>query len=112
MPAAHKISFKKITVADIGKIVKGGLKLELSRESRNKIINCREYLEKRLTDSAAPVYGVNTGFGALYNVTISGDELENLQLNLVMSHACGTGDEISDELVALMLLLKAQSLSY
>ncbi|HXC05816.1 MAG TPA: histidine ammonia-lyase, partial [Bacteroidia bacterium] len=59
-----------------------------------------------------PVYGINTGFGALYNVSIPEKDLEQLQQNLVMSHACGTGEEVPAEIVKLMLLLKIQSLSY
>jgi len=60
----------------------------------------------------APIYGVNTGFGSLCNIKIDDDKLTSLQENLVMSHACGTGDRIKDEIVQLMLLLKIQSLSY
>ena len=48
----------------------------------------------------------------MYNVKIKGENLQKLQENLVMSHACGTGDEVPDEIVKLMLLLKIQSLSY
>ncbi|MEK7255787.1 MAG: histidine ammonia-lyase, partial [Bacteroidota bacterium] len=53
----------------------------------------------------------NTGFGALCNVRIENHELEQLQLNLVMSHACGMGEEAPQEIVRLMLLLKIQGLS-
>jgi len=59
-----------------------------------------------------PIYGINTGFGALYNKTIGKEDLGKLQENLVKSHACGVGDEVPQEIVKLMLLLKAQSLSY
>ncbi len=63
-------------------------------------------------ENKSPIYGVNTGFGALYNVKISSDNLTILQENLVMSHACGTGNEVPEEIVKLMLFLKIQSLSY
>jgi histidine ammonia-lyase len=59
-----------------------------------------------------PIYGINTGFGSLCNVIISDENLSQLQENLVKSHACGTGDEVPQEIVKIMLLLKIQSLSY
>ena len=62
--------------------------------------------------ASEPIYGITTGFGSLCNVTINPDQLSRLQTNLVMSHACGTGDEVPHEIVKLMLALKVKSLSY
>lgn len=59
-----------------------------------------------------PIYGITTGFGSLCNISIDKDQLSQLQKNLVMSHACGTGERVPAEIVKLMLLLKIQSLSY
>ena len=59
-----------------------------------------------------PIYGVTTGFGSLCNISISKEQLSQLQKNLVMSHACGLGEEVPHEVVKLMLLNKIQSLSY
>jgi histidine ammonia-lyase len=59
-----------------------------------------------------PIYGINTGFASLCNVKISNENLSQLQENLVKSHACGTGEEVPNSIVKLMLLLKIQSLSY
>ena len=59
-----------------------------------------------------PIYGINTGFGSLYKHSISNEDLGTLQKNLVMSHACGTGDEVPLDIVKLMIFLKIQSLSY
>ena len=89
-----------------------GLQLKLSAQSKSKIEKCRKYLDQKLKNIGAPVYGINTGFGALYNKSISESDLGALQRNLVMSHACGTGDEVPTEIVKLMLLLKIQGLSY
>ncbi|OON70277.1 histidine ammonia-lyase [Hymenobacter sp. CRA2] len=86
--------------------------LALSDEARQRIEHCHRYLHERLEQSDAPVYGINTGFGALCNTSISPEDRGQLQRNLMMSHACGTGAEVPAELVRLMLLLKAQSLSY
>jgi len=59
-----------------------------------------------------PIYGVTTGFGSLCKVSISNEQLSQLQKNLVMSHACSIGDEVPQEIIKLMLLLKIQSLAY
>lgn len=59
-----------------------------------------------------PVYGITTGFGSLCDISVGYDELAQLQKNLVMSHACGTGERVPSDVVKLILLLKIQSLSY
>ncbi|MCB0475857.1 MAG: histidine ammonia-lyase, partial [Flavobacteriaceae bacterium] len=87
-------------------------KIQLSENAVDKIVKCRLYLDNALKDNEKPVYGINTGFGALHNVKISKNNLTILQENLVMSHACGTGERVPDEIVKLMLFLKIQSLSY
>lgn len=96
----------------IQEIFSEGLKLKLSSQSVTNIAKCRKYLDQKIKNLGSPVYGINTGFGALYNRSISSDDLGALQRNLVMSHACGTGEEVPQEIVKLMLLLKIQGLSY
>ena len=108
----HKISAAHLSVADIEKILAGPARLELSGEAVKRIAHCREYLDNKIAHADRPVYGVTTGFGSLCNVSISADDLQQLQENLVKSHACGLGEEVSATVVRLMLLLKAQSLSY
>jgi len=85
-------------------------KLVLSDEAKQRVQACRDYLDKKIAAGAGPVYGINTGFGALYNISISDADLEQLQQNLVMSHACGTGEEVPADIVRLMLLLKIKAL--
>lgn len=84
----------------------------MSDESKERIKKCRDYLDRKLSETQTPIYGINTGFGSLYAKNIPKDQLEKLQENLVRSHACGTGAEVPREIVMLMLFLKAQSLSY
>jgi histidine ammonia-lyase len=108
----HHISSSRLTIGDIRNILVKGTQLALSEESRNAIQKCREYLEKRLTNSDELLYGINTGFGALCDVRIEKDSLQQLQENLVRSHACGVGDPVPREIAKLMLFLKIQSLSY
>ncbi len=101
-----------LTLADISSIIKEKKHIALSAEARQRIADCRAYLDKKMEAKDAVFYGINTGFGSLCNTQISSDELELLQYNLLRSHACGTGDYVPQEIVKLMLLLKVQSLSY
>jgi len=112
MQETHFIDNKRLNLFDINEIVISNFKLVLTEETKNKITKCRKYLDEKLSTSEKPMYGINTGFGALYNVKISTKNLTILQENLVMSHACGTGDKVPFEIVKLMLFLKIQSLSY
>lgn len=108
----HKISAEHLSIEQIGEIVYGGYKIELSDNAQRRILECREYLDKKIKESTVPIYGVTTGFGSLCNVSIGSDYLAQLQINLMMSHACGTGDRVPNDIVKIMLLLKIQSLSY
>lgn len=108
----YHISKKEISVAEVIEIVNSGIPIALSEESANSIKNCRTFLNEFLEKSDSPVYGINTGFGSLHDKSISKGDLSQLQSNLVMSHACGTGDEVPAEIVKIMLFLKVQGLSY
>ena len=108
----HKISAEHLSIERIGEIVYGGYKIELSDDAHKRIVDCREYLDRKIAESTTPIYGVTTGFGSLCNVSIGSDYLAQLQINLMMSHACGTGDRVPNDIVKIMLLLKIQSLCY
>ena len=108
----HTITTAQLTLQTISEILSGNKKLSLSDEAKKNITSCREYLDKKMSTHQGPIYGINTGFGSLCDVVIPDTDLEKLQQNLVMSHACGTGDEVPQDVVKLMLLLKIQALSY
>ena len=108
----HQISAEHLSIERIGEVVYGGYKIELSDDAQKRIVECREYLDRKIAETTAPIYGVTTGFGSLCNVSIGADDLAQLQINLMMSHACGTGDRVPNDIVKIMLLLKIQSLSY
>jgi histidine ammonia-lyase len=110
--STHKISPSPIDLDTIATVIAEQQTLALSDGSKKRIVKCREYLDKKLKNTKEPIYGINTGFGALYNRSISEKDLGKLQENLVMSHACGTGDEVPADIVRIMLFLKIQSLSY
>lgn len=108
----HQISAEHLSIERIGEIINEGYKLELGSDARQRITHCREYLDRKIAESEVPIYGVTTGFGSLCKISISEDQLSQLQINLMMSHACGIGERVSNEIVKIMLLLKIQSLSY
>ena len=112
MMATHQISSDHLSLDKLKEILNAQLQLSLSDSAKEKIITCRNYLDHKLANSDEPFYGINTGFGSLRNIRISDHEIEQLQENLVISHACGVGDEVPQEIVKLMLLLKIQSLAY
>lgn len=108
----HYISAERLTISRVEEILTKGFKLALSENAKRLITNCRRYLDEKMKDTERPIYGVTTGFGSLCNISVDKENLSLLQKNLMMSHACGTGARMPSEIVKLMLLLKAQSLSY
>ncbi len=112
MSNIHYITNSQLNFETIEEIICKNLEIKLSEEAKQKIQSCRDYLDKKMENTSQPIYGVTTGFGSLYNRSISKDDLTKLQENLVKSHSCGTGNEVSPKIVKLMLLLKAHALSY
>lgn len=112
MRECHYISSSVLDLDEIRDILEKKKTLALSEEAVLNIEKSRKYLDMKMKEQKAPIYGINTGFGSLCNVKISPENLTQLQENLVMSHACGTGDKVRKPIIRLMLLLKIQSLSY
>ena len=104
----HTISSDIIGLEKLEEILREGSRLSLSDASAEAVRSCREYLDEKIRTQSDPIYGVTTGFGSLCNTSIPHDDLGKLQKNLVMSHACGTGEEVPHEIVKLMLFLKIQ----
>lgn len=105
------IGSESLNLDVIEQILGSNATLTISEEAAGRISHCRQYLDNKLENHGDPIYGITTGFGSLCNISISENDLSKLQENLVMSHACGTGEAIQDEIVRLMLLLKAHALS-
>jgi histidine ammonia-lyase len=112
MDNTHYISTEVLSLEALQEIISHQKSLALSDEAKINIQKCRDYLDTKMASHSKPIYGINTGFGSLCNVKISNENLSKLQENLVKSHSCGTGDEVPNAIVKLMLLLKIQSLSY
>ncbi len=104
----------RFTSADeIWRLIRFRQQISLSFSAYEAIDKCRKYLDNKIHgDENQLFYGINTGFGYLQNVAIDDDSIEQLQSNLLMSHACGLGDEVPASIVRLMLALKVKSLSY
>lgn len=111
MKNVYYIGSGDLTFELIENIINKNLKLELAPQAKERIQKCRDYLDLKVASQTAPLYGITTGFGSLCNKNISTDELTRLQENLIKSHACSVGSEISPVIVKLMLLLKAHALS-
>ncbi len=101
-----------LTLARIQEIIDQHATLELGEAAIERIKKCRNYLNNKMQTQKEPIYGVTTGFGSLCNISIDSEQLSQLQKNLVMSHACGVGDEVPQEVVKLMLLLKIQNFCF
>ena len=104
------IGEERLTISNIRNILFQNRKLLLSSDTKKIIQDSRNFLNKKIQDSDVPVYGVNTGFGSLCNTKIADNDLESLQRNLVLSHACGIGDLVPKEIVKIMLLFKIEAL--
>ena len=100
----------QLSFAEIKKLVQTKQSCELDKQSI-AVIRASEAVVQAALKSNKSVYGINTGFGALASQKISADELTQLQRNIVLSHACGTGELLDDETVALILLMKINSLA-
>lgn len=106
-----QITPKNLTYSDIQYVLENNTQLELSEESVRLIEKSKKFLDKKLDESKTPLYGINTGFGALCDIEISKEQLNQLQENLVVSHACNVGPEVPADVVKVMLLLKAHALA-
>ncbi|MEO9147686.1 MAG: histidine ammonia-lyase [Ginsengibacter sp.] len=101
-----------LTFQQVKNLLKYKQLVSITYGAHEAIMKCRDYLDKKIDSSDGLFYGINTGFGFLQNVKIEKEQLQTLQSNLLMSHACGMGDEVPDEIVKLMMMLKIKSLSY
>ena len=108
----YTISSQALSLPVLNSLIYEGLKIQLSDDVKQNIVSCRNYLDEKIARTTDPIYGINTGFGSLYDVRIESENLTKLQENLVRSHACGTGEFVPESIIKTMLLLKIRSLSY
>src|ERR1700691_5567299 len=105
-----QIDGQNLTLDQLYSIALGGAEVELGQPAREHM-NASRAVVKRLIESNAAVYGVNTGFGKMASVRISREQIRALQVNLVRSHACGVGAPLSEHETRAMLALRANAIA-
>jgi len=108
--SAIQIDGEHLDFAKLYRVVLEGAKVELAAPARERMLASRAVIE-RLIASDQAVYGVNTGFGKMASVRISREQIGELQVNLVRSHACGVGAALSEHETRAMLLLRANAIA-
>jgi len=101
---------QSLTLEDIENLLDGKANIRITRETQKRLEEARRFVEKKMS-SHEPFYGINTGFGMLASKRISEKDLETLQENLIVSHAAGTGGYLPDNIVSLIMLLRANVLA-
>lgn len=104
-----RLNGNELTIEDVKRIVYENESVTLETNQLEKVKQSRTFVEEILSTEQT-MYGINTGFGHLANVTINPSDLETLQLNLIHSHACGVGEPFSEEISRAMVLLRANAL--
>jgi histidine ammonia-lyase len=108
--SAIQIDGEHLDFAQLYRVVFEDAKVELAAQARDRMLASRAVIE-RLIASGHAVYGVNTGFGKMASVRISREQIGELQVNLVRSHACGVGAPLSEHETRAMLLLRANAIA-
>ncbi len=104
------IDGNNLTLIDIINVARNNYTIELSQEARQRVIESRNLVDK-FVDEERVVYGITTGFGKFSDVVITKEESKLLQRNLIISHSCGVGDALDEEIVRAIMLLRANALS-
>ncbi len=104
------INGRDLTVEEVIRVCRGYEKVEIAPEAKEAVIKARNYIEKKLEEGAV-IYGLTTGFGKFANVVISREEAEQLQKNLIISHACAMGEPYETRYVRAAMLLRCNALS-
>ena len=107
-----ELNQQHFSLSELMQVINTGAEVTLGEKAKAAIQKCRTFLDEKVSHSEEHIYGINTGFGSLYDQSISNDELAKLQVNLVRSHACGTGAIVPNKIVKTMLLFKAIGLHY
>ncbi|MHA1653039.1 MAG: histidine ammonia-lyase [Candidatus Thorarchaeota archaeon] len=104
------IDGESLTIEDVVRVARHGEDVTLTDDARMKIEKSRQVIEAAIREGRT-VYGVNTGFGDLANVSIAASDVADLQVNLIRSHSVGVGEPFPEEVVRGMMLLRANALA-
>ena len=100
------IDGNSLTIEEVVKVARSGFKVELSEQSKERVLTCRKAVDKFVEEDRT-IYGITTGFGKFADVNIDHEETKQLQKNLIMSHACGVGNFFEEDIVRTIMLLRA-----
>ena len=103
------IDGNSLTIQELIQVAREGYSVKISEAAIEKVLSSRAYVEKLVKDEKV-VYGITTGFGKFSNIVISNGQVEELQQNLIRSHACGVGKHFSEEIVRGIMLLRLNAL--
>lgn len=101
---------ESLTLEQVVEVARGFRMAVLSPEAVEKMARSRAVVDRWVAEEK-PIYGINTGFGSLQNVAIPPDKVEQLQKNIILSHAAGVGDVLPEEIVRAMMLLRSNALA-
>ena len=110
VPGPITLTGDALTVDEVVAVARHRARTEVGAEVAPRLALRREEIDGHVADGRT-VYGIPTGFGALAAQRVAGDEIDELQVNLLRSHAAGVGDALPDEVVRAMMLLRARTLS-
>ncbi|MDH5405867.1 MAG: histidine ammonia-lyase [Candidatus Aminicenantes bacterium] len=109
METVH-LNGETLTLEEVGRVAHSEAKVELAEEASRQVAEARRVVEEKLK-GGEPVYGVNTGFGQLCEVRIPTEKVEELQVNLLRSHAAGVGETLDQDSVRAVMVLMANNLA-
>ncbi|WP_068675470.1 histidine ammonia-lyase [Oceanobacillus sp. Castelsardo] len=98
-----------LTIEQLKKILINQEGVTISEESKNKVYESRSAVERIVAEKEI-VYGINTGFGKLSDVMVHEEDVEDLQLNLIRSHACSVGEPFPEIVSRAMMVLRLNAL--
>ncbi len=105
-----KIGSKALEILDVVNVARKGYKVELTQDAVERINKSRALVDE-LVDNKKTIYGITTGFGKFSDVAISKEDTEELQRNLIISHACGVGNPFEKEVVTGIMLLRVNNIA-
>lgn len=103
--AVHALGLQRYSIQELLRLVQEKPRLKLSPDVEEKIQACQDFVQLKSAEDRY-IYGTNTGFGSLCETRVEAEEMEQLQYNHVISHACGIGEPITPELSRLVMLIK------
>ncbi|UUV16839.1 histidine ammonia-lyase [Fusobacteria bacterium ZRK30] len=104
------IDNQKLSIEDIVNVARFNFKVKLGNGAKDRINTARAVVDKFVAEERVS-YGITTGFGKFSDVVISKEETNDLQRNLIISHACGVGEPFAEEIVRAMMVLRVNSLT-